>query len=110
MPREFYILVIFCQYLLQREGDYGADIKFAGTDVGLELARLCLPSMSGLVEELEILEGDAEVNGLGLARSKGNLLESLQLLDRTVNRTLVVANIKLDNLLALTLANIAHRD
>ena len=66
--------------------------------------------MSSLVEELEILEGDAEVNGLGLAGSKGNLLESLQLLDRTVNRTLVVANIKLDNLLALTLANIANRD
>ena len=65
--------------------------------------------MSSLVEELEVLEGDVEFHCLCLAGSKGNLLESLQLLYRTVNRTLVIANIKLYNLLALTLANIAHR-
>ena len=78
MARElFYLIKQRVCSLLQSEGNNGADVEFAGTDVGLELARLCLPGMSGLVEELEILEGDTEVNGLGLASSKGNLLESL---------------------------------
>ena len=111
MARElFYLTKQRVCSLLQSEGDNGADVEFAGTDVGLELAGLCLPGMGGLVVELEVLEGDAEVNGLGLAGGEGDLLEALQLLDRTVNVALVVADIQLDYLLALTLAYIAHRD
>ena len=64
--------------------------------------------MGSLVEELEVAWRDGVAHGLCLAWCKTYLLKALQLLHRTVNAALHVADIELYHFLSLALASIGH--
>ena len=95
-------LLFFRILKLQRKLYSSADVKLAGSNVCLELARLRLPLVRLLVVELKVAWSDGELHNLCLARSKTYLLEALELLYRTVYRTLQVAYRELNHFLALT--------
>ena len=76
----------------------------------LKDSRLCRPPAFSLVVETQRLLVDCEVHLTGLAWLEEDLLEGFQLLDRTIDRGLLVADVKLNGLGTSLAAGIRHAD
>ena len=96
--------------ILQTEIDLPSDVGRTGADVGTLWGGGQNPLMGGFVPCHQVLTGDAEGGGLGLAGLQAELGEILQLLERIPGRRLLLADVELDGLLALAAAGVGHVD
>jgi hypothetical protein len=78
------------------------------SDECLKLACFCLPGCSCFIIEAECLLIDGDVYILALSRLQVNLLESLQLLVRAINRSLYIMDIELDGFCTGTFASVLY--
>ena len=76
------------------------------SDQDLELSRLGLPVLSAVIPELERVLVQLDGDGLFLPGLQGDLLECLELLDRSTEAALDVSNVDLGNLLSGNLAGV----
>ena len=86
------------------------DVVRCCSHVSDEISRLENPSALCRVVELEHVRLDHECHCLGLAWSKAYLAETLELLDRTLERRLYVLNVHLYDFLSFAVSCIGHID
>ena len=87
-------------WLLITEFNVAALIAGVGAHIGAECSWLNGPAVDGLTVILQVIERDGELGHLGLARSKVEFDEVLEFLAWTVDPTLQVADVELDDFLA----------